>query len=223
MRITDFLSLSLLYVGTVFYQVHFTSVLSEYEITVRQQRRAKIQVVISLVALMMQIIMYALSFFVANKSYESLAAYIGGAVNIMAGCSFPVYLYYLYRKRNLLMPRARYQHRLLQCLTVTLLVSVCAVLRGAVALVWGSVTSQMSREVYWVWCSCVYAVTSQLPIAWLLVLFKVVSFDTFVLVGTPDSEYWISASPKSVAGHDFFLLQDNGKEDGSTSSSSSTE
>lgn len=195
--------------GTIYYQVHFTSVLSDYEITVRQRRRAKIQLVVSIVAVCMQLIMYAMSFFARPLVYETVSSYVMGVVNLMAGVSFPLYMYYLKRKRALLeSSRPRFQHRLLQCLTVTLLVAICAVLRGIVILSWSSVTPLMSRQVYWVWSACSYALFSQLPLAWLLVLFKVVSLESFTLVGTPDSEYWVSASPKSVAGHDFFLIDD---------------
>ncbi len=57
--------------------------------------------------------------------------------------------------------------------------------------------------------------------AWLLVLFKVVPLDSnFVLVGSPDSEYWLNRSTQSVMGHDFFVVD---KAAGATTSSSGGE
>ncbi len=54
---------------------------------------------------------------------------------------------------------------------------------------------------------CSYAVFEMLPMTWLLVLFRVVPLESnFVLVGTPDSEYWINRSTQSVLGHDFYVV-----------------
>ena len=158
--------------GTIFYSVHFTTVLSDYEISLRQQRRAKIQVLVSIVAVAMQLILYVMSFLMKAYNFEVLSSYVVGVTNIMAGCSFPAYYWYLSRKKAQFDTRPRHQQRLLQCLTVTLLVAVCAILRGMLTLSWSSLTPLMSREVYWVWSACSYAVVSQLPLAWLIILFK---------------------------------------------------
>lgn len=192
--------------GTIFYQVYFASVLSEYEVSMRQQRRAKIQVGVSIGAAVLASVGYGLSFALSPVSYEVSLAVITGVVDLVAGCSFPVYLGYLYRRRHQHSTRARYQHRLLQTLTVTVLLSCCSVVRGIVVLMWRSMTLSFAREVYWCFCVCAYAVTEMLPLAWVLVLFKVLPLDSdFVLVGTSDANYWANRS-KSVHGHDFQLI-----------------
>jgi hypothetical protein len=135
--------------GTIFYSVFFTSVLSEYEISLRQQRRAKIQVVVSIVSVMMWSIMFAMSFAVSPTLYENAQGLVSGIVNMVAGISFPLYLIYLYRlrERQHNKVRARYQHRLLQCLTVTVLLSLCAIGRGILQLTWRPLSLALSREV----------------------------------------------------------------------------
>lgn len=192
---------------------------------------------------MMWVIMFSLSFAMPPAQYEFVQVFrfflvvvvvlciptfvrkglMSGAVNLMAGMSFPLYLMYLYRMRNSLLQkvRARFQHRLLQCLTVTILLSVCAVARGILQLTWRQLSLMLSREVYWCFSVCSYAVFEMMPMAWLLVLFRVVPLESnFVLVGTPDSDYWINRSTQSVAGHDFYVV---GKEQATTSGSSGSE
>jgi hypothetical protein len=205
--------------GSIFYQVYFTSVLSDYEITLRAQRRAKIQVTVSIVSIVMAVALYAMSFALPTVLYETVQANMMGGVNLMAGVSFPVYLAYLYwRRHSLGAGRARYQHRLLQCLTVTLLMSCCAVARGIIVLMWRQMALSFAREVFWCFSVCSYALCEMLPIAWLLVLFKVIPLNSnYVLVGTPDAEYWINRSSQSVMGHDFFVINNGPVETTSSS------
>ncbi len=194
--------------GNIFYQVYFTSVLSDYEISLRQQRRAKIQAAVSAASAAMAVAAFVASFFVNAVTFETGHAWASGAVSLMTGMSFPVYLAYLYARRHKFgAGRARYQHRLLQCLTVTLLLSCCAIARGIAVLMWRQISVSLAREVFWCFSVCVYAVCEMLPLAWLLVLFKVIPLSSnFVLVGTPDAEYWINRSSQSVMGHDFFVI-----------------
>ncbi len=213
--------------GSIFYQVYFTSVLSDYEITLRQQRRAKIQVAVSVVSVVMAVALYALSFALSTVLFETVQAYVTGAVNLMAGLSFPAYLVYLYwRRQKLGAGRARYQHRLLQCLTVTLLMSCCAIARGVIVLMWRQMAQSFAREVFWCFSVCTYAVCEMLPLAWLLVLFKVIPLNSnYVLVGTPDAEYWVNgggSGSQSVMGHDFFVINNRPIETTSSSGDDSS-
>ena len=56
--------------------MYFTSVLSEYEVSLRQQRRAKILFVVTIMSVVMWLVMYAVSFAVTSLQYEAIQAIV---------------------------------------------------------------------------------------------------------------------------------------------------
>ena len=197
--------------GTIYYQVYFAQILSDYEIILRQQRRAKIQVFVSVLSLAIQLIMYGVYFvFDEIQNYEYNLSIVLGSQYIVSGVAFPVYFSYLHYKRHTVGDRkyARMQHRLLQCFTVSLLMSFCLVVRGVILFSWGKIVANFAREIYWVFCVVAYAVVQMLPVFFLLVLLKVVSLQSVIVVGSNDSEYWKDNGTKNVEGIDFISLHD---------------
>lgn len=89
---------------------------------------------------------------------------------------------------------------------MAVLASVCSIGRGVVVLLWRPMLTLVSRQLYWVVVVCAYSLTDLLPVAYMLVLFKVVSFKAVWFVGTSDDNYWSHTVSEQVAGHDFDLL-----------------
>lgn len=195
--------------GSIFHDVYFQGVMSDTEIAIRKTRRAKIQLASSAVIAALQLALFGVALAVPPSQYEPIQIYFNAALGVGAGLAFPLYLSYLLHKRWALgrrNARVMYQHRLLQCLTVALLASGCSIARGVLALFWRQLATAFSRQLYWVFTACAFTITDLLPVTFLFILFKVVSFQGTWFVGTADVDYWRHTKERSVEGHDFSLL-----------------